>query len=51
MADPPGVPLQQQRAFAKNLKVHSALQIRQSTSASVRAAEKVSGDLLVLFCR
>ncbi len=31
----------QQRAFARNIKAHSALQIRQSASASVRAAEKV----------
>ena len=34
---------QQQRSFAKSIKQHSALQIRQSATATVKAAsEKVS---------
>lgn len=37
----------QQRAFAKNLRHHSALQIRQSTTASVKAASEKVGACFV----
>ena len=43
MAENGGV---QQRAFSKNIKQHSAMQIRRSAIASVRAAnEKASNQL------